>query len=375
MTSSRRILVTGGAGFIGTHLCRRLRAEGHTVVVLDSRIAQVHGDGAPDPEADEMIQADIRDAEAVRRAMAGAEVLYHLAAETGVGQSQYEIARYVGTNTFGTAVILQAAIAADVTQVILTSSRAVYGEGAYRCPEGHGRFAGSRRRPEDMDKAIWEVRCPECESPAHPLPMAETDAPAPTSIYGITKLQQEELVHSVSSIYDIPVTILRLFNVFGPGQSLKNPYVGVLGTFFRQALSRCPVELYEDGLMSRDFVFIDDVVHVLEAAIDSEKLYGATLNVGTGSAARLIEVAERLYDCLQMDSDIVVSGRYRIGDIRHAVADTARSEATLVWQASTTLADGLAAYVDWARAHPADAVDDTADAQLASRRLLRGGVQ
>ncbi len=373
VTTSRRIVVTGGAGFIGTHLCRSLRADGHSVVVLDSRLSQVHGDLSSGEAADGIVRADVRDADAVGQVMDGAEVVYHLAAETGVGQSQYEIARYVGTNTLGTAVVLQAAVAAKVAQVILTSSRAVYGEGSHRCPACDRSFSGHGRRTVDMDKAIWELRCPRCGGAAHPMPMTESDASAPTSIYGITKLQQEELATAVGATYGIPVTILRLFNVFGPGQSLRNPYVGVLGTFFRQALSGGSIELYEDGHMGRDFVFIDDVVGALHSSMANETVYGLTINVGSGVPVRLIDVAAHLFDYLDKTPEIVVSGRYRVGDVRHAVADTTLLTATLGSARPTDIVDGLAAYAAWARANPAGAADDAAEAQLTSRQLLRGG--
>ena len=377
--TSRRILVTGGAGFVGTHLVRRLVEDGHAVVVLDAMIPQVHTihqDRELDVSASlgcEVRHADVRDADAVGRAMAGVEIVHHLAAETGVGQSQYEISRYVATNTLGTAVVLEAAVAAGVQQVIVASSRAVYGEGRWHCPRCGLSFTAHPRRPVDMSEGVWDVLCPSCAGAGEPVPMAEDHEGVPTSIYGITKLQQEQLSRMVGRIHGLPVTLLRLFNVFGPGQSLQNPYVGVLGAFFRQASSGGVAELYEDGHMRRDFVFIGDVVEAFRATTANSATFGLTLNVGSGSAAPLADVAEGIFECLSMEPRLAVSGRYRVGDIRHAVSDVGLMEEILGFRPRTPLAEGLAAYVAWARSNPADAPDDAAQAQLVNRRLLRQG--
>jgi len=372
--ASTRILITGGAGFIGSQLTRRLSEDGHAVVVLDNLLAQVHGnDPKPNLPDCETIWADVRDSDALARAMKGVEVVHHLAAETGVGQSQYEIGRYVSVNSLGTALVLEAAVAAGVRQVVIASSRAVYGEGQFICAKCRHVFAAGKRQVEAMDQGRWEVYCPHCNEAASPLPMSEETPTKPASIYGLTKHQQEQLALQVSALSDLQVTILRLFNVYGPGQSLQNPYVGVLGTFFRRAISGQTIEVYEDGQMLRDFVFISDVVEALRLATCNQCAWGRILNVGTGYGISLFDVGAEMFRVLSRDQSIRVSGRYRSGDVRHAVASVSRLEEVLGFVPRTTFAEGLRSFVDWARVNQADAADDLAEEQLTARDLLRQG--
>ena len=373
--SSKRILITGGAGFIGSYLARQLHHDGHTVVVLDNLLPQVHGDN-PQPNLPdcETIWADVRDAEALRRAMKGVEVVHHLAAETGVGQSQYEIARYVSVNTYGTALVLEAAAAAGVQQVVIASSRAVYGEGTFDCATCGKSFAASGRNSQQMDTGRFEIYCPQCGVAAQPAMMSESTPANPVSIYGLTKYHQEQLAEQVSAINDLETTILRFFNVYGPGQSLKNPYVGVLGTFFRRASAGETIEVYEDGKMSRDFVFVGDVVEALRRATHSEAALGQVMNVGSGEALTLLEIASEMFRALAKDPQIKVSGRYRSGDIRHAAASVSRLEQQLGFVPPTSFAEGLQSFVAWAQEHESDTADDLAAEELASRHLLRQAV-
>jgi len=372
--SAKRVLITGGAGFIGSHLSRRLTESGNAVLVLDSLHPQIHGD---DPKTDlpecETIWADVRNGEALSHAMQGCDVVYHLAAETGVGQSQYEIERYVSVNTYGTAVVLQSAVAAGVQHVVIASSRAVYGEGEHRCTSCELVFASEGRRSNDIDVGMWDLSCPKCRGRGAPVPMSEETPVSPLSIYGITKLQQEQLAQTVSGAHSLPVTLLRLFNVFGPGQSLRNPYVGVLGTFFRQALAGAPVEVYEDGLMLRDFVFVSDVVEALYRCLESGHENGRTLNVGTGQGVTMIEAAEEVFRTLALEPRITVSGRYRLGDIRHAVAEVSNLEESLGYRPRIKFADGLRSFIDWALANNLHANDNVAEQELLARNLLRQG--
>ena len=373
--ASTRILITGGAGFIGSRLARELVREGHSVVVLDNLLPQVHGDN-PEPNLPdcETIWADVRDRDALDRAMKGVEVVHHFAAETGVGQSQYEIARYVSVNTYGTALVLEAAGAAGVRQLVIASSRAVYGEGMFDCAQCGKSFAADGRSSEQMDAARFDIYCPACGAPARPQVMAESTFANPVSIYGLTKYQQEQLAEQVSAISDLETTILRFFNVYGPGQSLKNPYVGVLGTFFRRANADRTIEVYEDGKMSRDFVFVGDVVEALRRATNNEAAFGQLLNVGSGEALTLFDIATEMFRVLAKEPQIKISGRYRSGDIRHAVASVSRLEQQLGFVPRTTFAEGLHQFVDWALAHQSESADDLAAEELASRRLLRQAV-
>jgi dTDP-L-rhamnose 4-epimerase len=373
--ASTRILITGGAGFIGSRLARELVREGHSVVVLDNLLPQVHGDNPqPDLPDCETIWADVRDREALDRAMKGVEVVHHFAAETGVGQSQYEIARYVSVNTYGTALVLEAAAAAGVRQVVIASSRAVYGEGVFDCAQCETSFAVAGRSSEQMDAAQFDIYCAACGATALPQLMSESTPANPASIYGLTKYQQEQLAGQVSAISDLETTILRFFNVYGPGQSLKNPYVGVLGTFFRQANADRTIEVYEDGKMSRDFVFVGDVVEALRRATNNEAAFGQLLNVGSGEALTLFDIATEMFRALSKEPQIRISGRYRSGDIRHAVASVSRLDQQLGFVPRTTFAEGLPQFVDWALAHQSESADELAAEELASRRLLRQAV-
>ncbi|HMF55083.1 MAG TPA: NAD-dependent epimerase/dehydratase family protein, partial [Pyrinomonadaceae bacterium] len=263
--------------------------------------------------------------------------------------------------------------AAGVRQFVLASSRAVYGEGQYHCPRCGYTFVADGRRASAMDASVWEIPCKRCNEPSVSLPMKEDVMPAPTSIYGITKHQQEQLARSVSLTREMPATILRFFNVYGPGQSLRNPYVGVLGTFFRRALAGLPLEVYEDGLMLRDFVFVEDVVEALRLCTGDERTFGQTLNVGYGEAVTLLEVAAEVFRALNLESHIHISGRYRLGDIRHAVADVSRLQTVTGFRPRTSFAEGLRLYLAWALEHQVDAGDAVADSELAARNLLRQG--
>ena len=371
------ILITGGAGFIGTHLRKKLAGGGHRVVIFDNLLAQVHGENPPArfDDCDEFIRGDVRDIDAVRGATKGADVVFHLAAETGVGQSQYEIERYVSTNTLGTAAVLQAAAEEKVKQVVITSSRAVYGEGLHKCPNCKVEYVPEPRAQADLDAGRWEVFCPTCGGECEALLMEESAPPMPTSVYGLTKLQQEQLARQVGQIYGLPVTLLRPFNVFGPGQSLGNPYVGVLGTFFRRIMSGGGIDIYEDGQMRRDFVYVGDVVEVLNSVAGNEAAFNKTLNVGTGAVVTLEAAGAAVFDVLGREPQMSFSGKYRLGDIHHAVGDMRLLGDTLGFVPRVSFADGLKRYLDWAQENDADFanIDAAAERQLAEKNLLRQG--
>ncbi len=369
-----KVLITGGAGFIGTHLRNLLVAEGHQVKILDNLLPQVHGDAPSTDFGDcEFVRGDVRDVGAVSDALKGVEIVYHLAAETGVGQSQYEIERYISTNTLGTAVVLQAAVSADVKQIIITSSRAVYGEGVHLCSTCGTSFVPKSRFQKDLDEGNWEILCPSCGNVSLNQPMHEDDPVSPISIYGLTKLQQEQIANQVSETYNVPVTSLRLFNVFGPGQSLSNPYVGVLGTFFRRIKSGNEIDIYEDGQMRRDFVYVGDVVDALNAAAGNEKAFNATFNVGSGSAVTLEQAGLEMFRLMNVEPQLKFSGKYRLGDLHHAVASVQKLRDALGYTPSTAFSAGLEQFVAWAQKDTSgDAdIDLKAEALLKERNLLR----
>lgn len=367
-----RVLITGGAGFIGRVLAARLIGAGHDVAILDSFHPQVHGNVPPVlPEGCEVIRGDVREESAVARGVRGRDIVYHLAAETGVGQSQYEISRYTSVNVSGTASLLEGAAEAGVQQVVLASSRAVYGEGKYRCSQCDLGFVPNPRSTAALQCGLWELACPGCGSAAVPEPTPESALPSPSSIYGLTKLQQEQLAAMVGNARGLGVTTLRFFNVYGAGQSLCNPYVGVLGVFYRRASSGQAAEVYEDGRMLRDFIEVSDVAEALLRCAGNPRAFGATLNIGTGTPVTLKELAEEVYRVCGLEPNIKVSGRYRLGDVRHTLADVERAKDVLAFQASVSLASGLRRFVEWAAVNSDTKCDDaTAEAQLASRGLL-----
>jgi dTDP-L-rhamnose 4-epimerase len=369
-----KILVTGGAGFIGTHLRKKLAEDGHSIRILDNLSPQVHG---LDPKIDfgdnDFVLGDVRDPETVKMAVNGVNVIYHLASETGVGQSQYEIQRYISTNTLGTAVVLEAAVSAGVKQIIIASSRAVYGEGVHNCPHCNNHFVPASRSQVDLDKGDWEIRCPKCRVKCDAQRMKEEDPTRPISIYGLTKLQQEQIAEQVKRVHPIAVTNFRLFNVFGPGQSLGNPYVGVLGTFFRRIRAGHDIDVYEDGQMRRDFVFVGDVAEALKRACAAEMAFDQTINVGSGIATTLEETGREMFRLLNVEPKIRFSGKYRLGDIHHAVGDVTSVRDVLNYVPDTSFATGLAKFVDWALTENpvAASIDQDAEEVLERNNLLR----
>jgi dTDP-L-rhamnose 4-epimerase len=370
-----KILITGGAGFIGSRLAKQMKENGHQVRILDNLLPQVHGENPSlDLSAYEFIRGDLRDLEIVSKSVKDIEVVYHLAAETGVGQSQYEIERYIATNTLGTAVVLQAAVNSGVKQFIVTSSRAVYGEGVHICGNCGNNFVPTSRLGENLDLGNWEVMCVLCGSPTEAQLMSEENATVPTSIYGLTKLQQEQIAKQVRLAYPLSITILRLFNVFGPGQSLSNPYVGVLGTFFRRITAGGEIDIYEDGKMRRDFVYVDDVVETLIRVGGNEKAFDHTINVGNGDVITLEQAGREMFKILNVEPRMNFSGKYRLGDVHHAVADTTVIKETLNYRPPTSFTDGLRQYVAWAlsenRGEEAN-IDSGAEDELKEKNLLR----
>ena len=370
-----RVLITGGAGFIGRNLTRALLAEGHQVRVLDPLATQVHGATAtvpPELAGAEFVPGDIRDPGALAAVLDGIEAVAHLAAETGVGQSMYEINRYVDVNDRGTACLLEALIAyGQPVRLVLASSRAVYGEGLYRCP-GCGEVAPPARGGAALEQGSWEPRCPGCGGPLTPIATHEGAPANPGSVYAATKLAQEHLCRIVGAAYGLSVVILRYFNVYGPGQSLSNPYTGILSTFYTRARSGKAIDVFEDGQESRDFVYIDDVVDATRRAlIAPEPPPGAAINVGSGVTTTVEELAREVVRLGGWDVPVRVTGAFRVGDVRHAVADPTRARQLLGFTARVSLDEGLRRWLAWAESSEFRDSTETAARQLAERGLFR----
>jgi dTDP-L-rhamnose 4-epimerase len=371
----RRILVTGGAGFIGSHLADLLLARGHRVRVLDSLLPQVHGEaqGRPAylaPEV-ELVRGDVRDPLAVRRALAEggpADAVVHLAAAVGVGQSMYQIAEYTAVNELGTAVLLEALAANPVARLVVASSMSVYGEGSARAPDGSLVEPGERP-VEALRRHRWEPLGPGGE-PLEPVPTAETKRPALTSVYALGKYAQERLCLIWGRAYGVPVTALRFFNVYGTRQALSNPYTGVLAIFASRLLNGNAPMIFEDGRQRRDFVHVRDVARACLLALESDGAAGLAVNVGSGVPRTVEEIARGVAAAVgRPDLRPQVTGKYRVGDIRHCYADTSLARELLGFAAAEDFAAGLAELSEWLAGEVAvDRVEQATD------ELLRRGL-
>lgn len=352
-----RVLITGGAGFIGQHTCNALVKAGHDVRILDVLDPQVHGAGAQFPESlrsvAECIHADVRSVSACMSSLTKVDAVIHLAARTGVGQSMYEIADYAETNVGGTAALLEAIVKskASLKRLVLSSSRAVYGEGLYSCTN-HGLFHPGPRDRDRLEKGDFCVHCPQCAQVVTAVPTPETCSTDPLSLYALTKLQQEHLCLWYANTFSAPVTILRYFNVYGSGQSLRNPYTGVVSIFYSLLRSNHVLSLYEDGLPIRDFVNVSDVAQANLKALTAEEPLTATYNIGSGRVSTIADVANALGCAIGVDPNVEYRGEYRVGDIFSCYADISKAEATLGYQANVSLNDGMKEFAAWAENEP-----------------------
>lgn len=368
-----RTLVTGGAGFIGTHVVRELLDRGDDVVVLDSLEEQVHGGVAPGLPSDvEFIHADCADPGACDRALARVDRVAHLAAIVGVGQSMYEIARYTRGNTMATAVFLERLIAmSELPQrLVVASSMSIYGEGEYTCPE-HGRMAPLPRPEAQLLLHEWETGCPDCGDVLTPVGTSESKPLIPTSIYAINKRDHEEMCLVTGAAYGVAATALRFFNVYGEGQALSNPYTGVAAIFASRLMNGKAPIIFEDGRQSRDFIHVSDIVRGVLLALETDAASGQAINLGTGCQTTITRVAEVISTGLGMDVKPEIANQYRAGDIRHCFADPALARELLGFEAQIAFDDGMAALVRWLEDQEAEDRVDLATRELAARGLAR----
>lgn len=369
-----KILVTGGAGFIGSHLVDALVRDGHTVRVLDSFDPQVHQGRRPDylnPKA-EYLEGDIRDAEVVRKALQGVEVVFHEAAAVGVGQSMYQIEKYVSANTLGVAVLLQEIVESKVRlkRLVVASSMSIYGEGRYRCGRC-GPVTPSLRPESQLAAHDWEMRCPGCQETVQPVPTPETKPLIPTSVYAVTKRDHEELCLTVGRSYGIPAVALRYFNVYGSRQALSNPYTGVCAIFSARIKNGKPPIVFEDGLQTRDLIHVRDIVQANLLVMTHPAAVDGVFNVGTGQPISILEIAQTLSRLYGRRLEPDVTRKYRAGDIRHCYADISKLKA-LGFAASISLEEGWRELVTWGKTTEArDAVEQAAR-ELEVRGLTKG---
>jgi dTDP-L-rhamnose 4-epimerase len=367
-----RVLITGGAGFVGSHLADALLAAGHQVRALDNLSPQVHGPDQKrpdylDPDV-ELLVGDVCDEAAVRRALDGVDLVYHFAAMVGVGQSMYEVARYTAVNNLGTAVLLQALIERPVERLIVASSMSLYGEGLGRT-RGGTLTAGQERTLEQLKARDWEVR-DDSGDVLTPVPTPESKTPALPSVYALSKYDQERLSLMIGRAYQIPTVALRFFNIYGTRQALSNPYTGVLAIFASRLLNGKPPLINEDGHQRRDFVSVRDVARACILAAEIPKAAGEVFNIGSGRNYSVIEIAQRISAALGREEiEAEITGRYRMGDIRHCFADITLAREILGYEPAVELEEGLAELAGWLEGQIAVDRVAEASAELAQRGL------
>lgn len=351
-----RVLITGGAGFIGSHIALRLIEKGYDVAVLDNLLEQIHGEN-PDKtsplycnikDKTRFIKADVCDRDALKRAISDADYIIHLAAETGTGQSMYEIKRYIDVNIGGTALLLDILTNSKhhVKRVVVAESRAIYGEGKYHC-EKCGDVYPTERKDEDMARGDFECHCPKCGGKVTLVATTEDSEIHPSSVYGIGKQVQGQLVHLICKNIGVESVSYRYQNVYGPGQSLTNPYTGILSIFSTRIKNHKEINIFEDGLESRDFVYIDDVVDATIAGMEVPEANGHVFNIGTGIATDVLTVAKTLCKHYGIDVPLNVSGNYRLGDIRHNYADITLARKILGFEPKWSFDQGIKQFTEW----------------------------
>jgi dTDP-L-rhamnose 4-epimerase len=369
---NKKILITGGAGFIGSHLADELLDKGYRVVVLDSLSEQVHGKNCKRPaylHPDvELIVGDVRDPLKVRQALKGVDAVYHYAAMVGVGQSMYEIKEYTDVNNIGTTVLLEELIKNPVEKLVVASSMSIYGEGLYKDAEGNIQ-AAVERSLDQLKKGQWETYDAKGNL-LEPYPTPENKTPCLSSVYALSKYDQERLCLMIGKAYNIPTVALRFFNVYGTRQALSNPYTGVLAIFASRFMNDNPPLIFEDGLQKRDFVSVLDIARASRLAMETSEAVNDVFNIGSGRSYTIMEIAEKLARILRKDHITAeINAKYRVGDIRHCFSDISKAKAILGYEPEVTLEDGLFELAEWLEGQTAEDKVSEASRELATRGL------
>jgi dTDP-L-rhamnose 4-epimerase len=370
------IVVTGGAGFIGSYVVDRLVADGHRVTILDSLAPQVHPHGPPaylNPSA-ELLVGDIRNRDALARALVHADAVVHCASAVGVAQSQYEVAHYTDVNVHGTGLLLELLMERrrELKRLVVFTSMTQYGEGMYRRPSTGARLRVPIRSEPDVERYGWEPVAPDDQEVLEAVPTPEDADLQASNVYALTKRYQEELSRSLGAFYQFPVVCLRLFNVYGPRQSLSNPYTGVLAIFLSRLLAGESPLVYEDGRQTRDFVSVHDVVEAAVLSLRSDAAVGQILNIGSGQPRSIAECAAQLATLLGRPGiEPTVTGRFRRGDIRHCTADLTRARRLLDYRVGVSWEQGLAELIRWAQHAPSEDRTDQAQRELYDRGIIK----
>lgn len=362
---SKKILITGGAGFVGSHLADGLLEQGHHVRILDDLTQQVHPSGPPDylNSRVELIKGDVRDPNRMKEVLAGVDAVYHFAATVGVGQSMYEISRYISVNTLGTAELLQAILEnkCPIQKIVVASSMSIYGEGRYHCSKCGREAAPQLRTVAQLKAGEWDLHCEQCGGVLRPVPTDEAKPSHLSSVYALSKRDQEELCLIYGRTYGIPVTALRFFNIYGTRQALSNPYTGVAAVFASRMLNEQRPHIFEDGEQMRDFVHVKDIVRANMLAMETPQSDGHVINVGSGKPITIRQVADILARSLGKEVLPIISNKYRAGDVRHCYADITKAHDLLGYEPQVTHEEGFRELAEWLRGQQAE---DRADTML-----------
>lgn len=368
------ILVTGGAGFIGSHLVDKLVSEGYRVRILDNLTPQVHERKIPQylNKKAEFIKGDVSNLDDIKKALEGIDVIFHEAAVVGVGQSMYEIEHYIHNNTLGTAKLLDYLVnnKHSVKRILVASSMSAYGEGLYKCQKC-GLVRPPFRTDEQMRKKEWELVCPNCGMLLEPVGIPESEPFRCNSIYAVTKQSQEDMTMIFGKAYGISATALRYFNVYGPRQSLSNPYTGVAAIFLSRLKNNKAPIVYEDGLQTRDFISVYDIAEANVICLENEKCFGKIFNVGTGNSTSIKKVAQILANILSKNIEPEITKKFRSGDVRHCTADTSLIEKTLGWKPKWDFEKGIKDLIAWGEKQDAKDLFDQASKELNVKRLVK----